>query len=231
MNRFGPLIVLPVMLFVGCAENSVKSENENPVRLVKILDQVNDAIQAARQINNNKAPQIESVELDLQLGTANSVNGNFPINFVTPQAEVDHEATHKISLTFAPKVQGNAPLAEKGKMSELAATISAINEAVVQADPKYQFQRGSIKIQCTFSTQLGADAQIGQLVPIGLGVSHSKETIQTITLNFSPQGAPPAPVAAPTADDPAAATNSPSPGFFSKPSSPPNNSSQRKSAP
>jgi hypothetical protein len=193
MNNKLVFLVMSLAACVGCGENPVRSDAENPVRLVKILDQVNEAIQQAKQGEKDRAPHIDSVQLDLQLGTANSVNGSFPISFVTPQAEVDHGATHQISLVFTPKMSSEMPVIDRSKMSELATAIRAIDEAVIQSDPNYQFQHGSVKIQCTFSTQLGANAQIGQLVPISLGASRSKEAIQTVTLNFSPRGSAPAP--------------------------------------
>lgn len=177
-----------ILALAGCAALPVAPPVDNSIKLVQILDQINEAIQVARHINGGKGPRIESVELELQLAATDSVSGNIPVAFVTPTMEVDKGLTQKIQLTFVPKDMPDTPgLIDPQKISPLAATIAAISQAVLESSPRYDFRDGSAEIQCTLTNDKSVSiAGISKLIPVKLGGTHNKESTQTVTLNFAP---------------------------------------------
>jgi hypothetical protein len=177
-----------MIALTSCAIKPPRSDGGS-LDLVKVLDQINDSIQAAREMNGPNAPQITSVQLDLQLGTSTDVTGSTPFSIVTPKGEYDQSRTHKVSLSFTPKAISTAAL-NNAKTSPLTEVISAIDRAVAAANPKYQFQNGSVQIQCTFNESLGANASLS-LIPLQLGATQATQSVQTITLNIGPQQAAP----------------------------------------
>ena len=189
-----PILVggLVLALLAGGCSSAQKALDSYPLELSDVLAQVNNAILAAKESNAGvKTPEVTSVKLDLQIGTTSAANGGLPISLVAVEGNVERDNVQLISLTFKPKGEISSEQMEQVKATELSSAITAIYKSVANANPLYQFQTGSVKLQCALKK--GAGAKLGGpiLFPIQVGVNHSNELIQTITLNFNEEDSGP----------------------------------------
>ena len=181
-----------------------------------MLDQVNNAIIDAKvdqKAATGDAPEIISVQVDLQIGTSTSASAGFPLGLLFPTGKNSSDRLHKVSLTFAPKSAEAAQAANRHNPA-LTEAIEKIYRSVAQANEHYQFQKGSMQIQCTLEAGAGistsgsggssgsngstrgptavSPAAINPamlLMPIQFDASVSNESVQTITLTFGPRTA------------------------------------------
>jgi hypothetical protein len=176
------------LIIEGCSTTQ-KTLSKYPVELSEVLAQVNDSLVVAKKLNKDeKVPEVSSIELDLQIGATTDLSGGLPISLVTTDGSVEKDNVQLISLVFTPSGQPSSELVEKTKNTELTSAISAIYKSVARADPTYKFQQGRVQLQCTLKKGLDLNEKGLVLAPIQIGVSHSHELIQTITLNFGNAG-------------------------------------------
>jgi len=182
----------------ACAHVGSKEFTQASLQLPAILEQVNQAIQIAKSESSTQLaagaadsiPEITSVELNLQVGTTRSASGQFPLSFVIPELSANKGNVHKISLTFVPKPILAPVSEEKTADAGLVAAIGTIYRAVANSNPDYQFQKGSVELDCTLQLGLGASTPGAQsqikIVPIEIDANLSSQSTQTITLVFGP---------------------------------------------
>lgn len=202
MSRyFSRIGILVAVLALGCSHKPYVTSDNSSAVVSEMLDQVNNAIVAARASADKDAPDITSVQVDLQLGTTSTANTSFPLGMVFPlegQASEDH--LHSLTLVFAPKPIEDADSAGKPNPA-LTHAVEEIYRSIAHANPHYQFQRGTMQIRCTLESGLnvssGGSSASGSgsgsggssrvvLVPLQFGASASNQSIQTITLTFGP---------------------------------------------
>jgi hypothetical protein len=161
-GTFALFVVVAPLLVTGCAHNQFLSTGDSSAAVAQMLDQVNDAIIDAKA--NGKAavdaPEIISVEVDLQLATSTSTDAGFPLGLIFPTGKSSSDRLHKVSLTFTPKPTDSTQAASKHNPA-LTSAIEKIYQSVAQANEHYQFQKGSMQIQCTLEAGVGISTSGG----------------------------------------------------------------------
>ena len=217
-GTFALLIAAAPLLATGCAHKQFLSTGDSSAAVAQMLDQVNDAIIDAKADGKaaGNAPEIISVEVDLQLGTSTSADAGFPLGLIFPTGKSSSDRLHKVSLTFTPKATDSAQSASKHNPA-LTSAIEKIYQSVAQANEHYQFQKGSMQIQCTLEAGVGISTSGGGssgsssgsgsgdssrqpqatssaavnpavlLMPIQFDASATNESVQTIILTFGPR--------------------------------------------
>jgi len=173
------------IFFLGGCETSLPKENpQQTLDVMKILNQVNTAIETSIEPANKDFPALTSVTLDLQVAvtTAADASLKFPV-VLTTGGKASHEKLHQITLTFTPSTNKRTPSSEAHE-SKLATAIRAVYQTVANANSAFQLHNGSIKLQCTLQTELDGGISILGLVPIQSDASLTNQTVQTLTLNF-----------------------------------------------
>jgi hypothetical protein len=229
-GTFALFIAAAPLLTMGCAHKQFLSTGDSSAAVAQMLDQVNDAIIDAKADGKSAgdAPEIISVEVDLQLGTSTSTSAGFPLGLIFPTGSSSSDRLHKVSLTFTPKATDSSQAASKHNPA-LTSAIEKIYQSVAQANEHYQFQKGSMQIQCTLEAGVGISTSGGGsggsgggsgdssrtpqaassaavnpavlLMPIQFDASATNQSVQTIILTFGPRAEAQA-KAAPTADAP-----------------------------
>jgi hypothetical protein len=190
------------LALAGCGHSPSFANQGTAIKVSSILRKVNDAIAAAndQQGDDSEAPEIVSVQLDMQIGTTTDVSAGLPILMIFPQGKLSSDETHKLSLTFVPTpIEGPMdPKKADLSKSRLAAAISEIYRSVAQGNVGFAFKGGSIQVQCMFEQGISAGTEGGggsgggsgggELVPIQIGASITHQTVHTLTLTFGPKG-------------------------------------------
>lgn len=173
-----------LFFLTGCETSLPKPDPKQTIDVVKILDQVNEAIQTSIEPTNKDFPSLTSVTLDLQVAVTNSADASlkFPV-VLTAGAKISHEKLHQITLTFTPAEEKRKPAAAPHE-TRLASAIRAVYQSVAHSNKAFQLHNGSIKLQCTLKSELDGGVTILGLVPIQGDASSVNSTVQTLTLNF-----------------------------------------------
>ena len=198
------LIVLETQL-TACSSQPYLHDRDSSTVVAEILDQINGALAQAKS-KYPDAPEVTSVQVDLQVGTTANTSLGSPIGLIFPTVGTSQAVTHKISLTFANTQVPNASTSVPPKAA-LVTAIEEIYKSVAMANSRFQFQSGSVQLQCTLADNAGVATGKGggnaggggngsggsassssgsvQLVPIQFDASSSKQAVHTVTLNFA----------------------------------------------
>jgi len=207
------VFALLFLILSSCSHQPYLSTSDSSAMVTQILDQVNDAIVQTKS-TCGESPEITSVQVDLQLGTTTSSSIGLPFAFLFPIGQSSEDRMQKMSLTFTPKPEPQTSNPNPHNKA-LTTVIEQIYLSAAKANPHYQFQNGSVQIQCTLESGISATASSSSssggsnsssgsssrtpqqassssqasvvLVPLQVGASSSNQSIQTITLNFGPR--------------------------------------------
>lgn len=158
---------------------------EQHLDLDKILNQINQSIQAAGTAGTTQAPPITSVRVDLQVGVTTEGDGKATRNLVVVSGDINHETLHHISLSFIPTpIAASATTSTVPPLPALTEAIQAIYQASTKTDSGFRLKNGSVQVQCTLKENAGVDASFLGLVPLQIDATASNQVLQTITLNF-----------------------------------------------
>ena len=183
MNKylsFKLALLLPTCL-IGCVGVGPKGE---AIKITEVLSQVNSAVEEAATSSQMTNIKITSVELSLQLGVDVDAGADYPIGITTLTGDASVQHLNHVSLSFVPVTSPRAPGSVEApkKTSELAKAIKSLYQDLPKNDANFKFKQGSIQIQCSFKNEVGIGLR---LIPLPLSLDASKETAQSITLNFS----------------------------------------------
>jgi hypothetical protein len=181
---FVSLMSVANLFLNGCETSPPQADPKQTLDVMRILTQVNDAIESSIEPTNKDFPALTSVTLDLQVAVTTSVDASlkFPV-VLTVGGKGSNEKLHQITLTFTPNASKRTPSSE-GHESKLASAIRAVYQTVAHPNGAFQLHNGIVKLQCTLKSELDGSINVLGLVPIQSNASLANQTIQTLTLNF-----------------------------------------------